>query len=202
MGRFLFMVPSMIDPFLCEMLSPDGMKEGHAAVIAAYEWFTHASKVDRFEEIKTKGLDLKNPGGTEEEVVHVLGNAGRHIVCLSVYPKRSNMLLNKGAALFKIALHRDALPVRVGIDSTFGGTYAAAYRTKQRNPGLSRADVILAMVKDRDIVISYDPIPAAALRVCPKAAPDAAPSDWTMLVGTDLADVAIFEPDLMGNVVV
>jgi hypothetical protein len=192
----------MIDPFLCELLSPEGMKEGHAAVVAAYQWFTHASTVDQFEQIKAEGLGLRNPGGVEEEVVHVLGDAGRHIVCLSVYPKRSTMLINKGSALFKMALHRDALPERVGMDSTFGGTYAEAYRKKQGNPGMTRAKVILAMVKDRDIVVSYDAISAGALRGCPKVAPDAPPWDWPMLAGTDFSEVAIFEPDMIGNVVV
>lgn len=192
----------MIDPFLCELLSPDGMKEGHAAVVAVYEWFTHASTVDRFEQIKAEGLGLNNPGGAEEEVLHVLGEAGRHIVCLSLYPKTSVMHLNKGAALFKMAVHRDALPERIGMDSTFGETYASAHHLKHDNPSLTRADVILAMVKDRDIVVSYDALPASALRVCPKVAPDAPPWEWPMLADTDFSEVAIFEPDLIGNVAV
>jgi hypothetical protein len=192
----------VINPFLCELLTPEGMKEGHAAVVAAYEWFTHASSVDLFDKIKAEGLALRNPGGAEDEVLHVLGEAGRHIVCLSVYPKTSVMHLNKGKPLFKVALQRNDLPERVGIDSTFGGTYAAAHRMKQDQPDLTRAEVFLAMVKDRTVVVSYDPIPASALRVCPKAAHDAPPREWPMLSVTNFADVAIFEPDFFGNVVV
>lgn len=192
----------MIDPFLCELLSSEGMAGGHAAVIATYGWFTHASTVDRFEAIKAEGLVPNDPGGAEEEVAHVLGDAGRNIVCLSVFPKDSLLHLNRGAPLFKVALHKDALPGRIGIDSTFGGTYAAASRIKQQNPAMTQADVILAMVKNRGVVVSYDPIPAEALRVCPEAARDAPPWDWPMLAATNFTEVAIFEPDLSGNVVI
>jgi hypothetical protein len=45
----------MPDPFLRELLTPQGMADGHGAVIAAYEGFTHASEVRHFETMKKKG---------------------------------------------------------------------------------------------------------------------------------------------------
>jgi hypothetical protein len=193
----------MPDTFLRELLTPQGMAEGHAAVVAAYEWFTHASEVRHFQTVKKTGLQLAWPDGAFDvaEIIDAYGRAGQNIICLSVYPKPSTLLLNKGgASLFKMALHRDALPARVGIDCTFGGTYAVASQLRRHNPGKTPREIFLAMVRHREIVISFDPIPASVLRVCPKSAPDAPPSEWPMLVDTDFADVAIFGPDLLGNV--
>src|SRR5712664_2783694 len=84
------------------------------------------------------GRFLARPGGgAEEELLQVLGPAGMNIICLSIYPKPSMLLLNKGGAnLFKMALHREALPGRVGLDFTFGGTYADAQRMSQDNPDM------------------------------------------------------------------
>jgi hypothetical protein len=70
------------------------------------------------------------------------------------------------------------------------------------NPAMTMAEVFLTMVTDRSIVVSYDPIPASALHVCPEAARDAPLWDWPMLADTSFRDVAVFEPDLIGNVAV
>jgi hypothetical protein len=105
----------MPDPFLRELLTPEGMADGHAAVVAAYEWFTHASEVRHFERIKANGLQLAWPDGAFDvaEIIEAYGRAGQNIICVSIYPKPSILLLNKGgASLFKMALHRDALPPR------------------------------------------------------------------------------------------
>src|SRR5471030_1050752 len=162
----------MPDPFLRELLTPEGMADGHAAVVAAYEWFTHASEVRHFERIKANGLQLAWPDGAFDvaEIIEAYGRAGQNIICVSIYPKPSILLLNKGgASLFKMALHRDALPPRVGIDCTFGGTYAVASQLKRDNLERTRGEIFMAMVRGREIVISFDAIPASALQVCPKA---------------------------------
>jgi hypothetical protein len=197
------MVVLMPDQFLRELLTPEGMADGHAAVVAAYEWFTHASEVRHFERIKANGLLLGWPDGAFDvaEIIEAYGRAGQNIICLSIFPKSSILLLNKGdASLFKVALPRDSLPPRVGIDCTFGGTYAIASQMKRDFPERTRGEMFLAIVKDREIVISFDAIPASGLRVCPKAAPGAPPWEWPTLVDTDFADAAIFGPDIQGNV--
>ena len=109
----------MADSFLCGLLSPAGMAAGRAAVIDVFEWFTHASTIDRFEAIQTQGIVRGWPGGAEgrDEIVATLGQEGLSIVCLSPYPKTIPLFLNKGgASLFKMALNRDTIPARVGID--------------------------------------------------------------------------------------
>jgi hypothetical protein len=103
-------------------------------------------------------------------------------------------------SMFKMAIHRDALPKRIGLDCTFGGTFECAAAMRARNPNLSRGQVFLAMVTNREVVISYDAIPAADLRVCTEALRDNSPSDWPPLLGADLKNVEIFKPDLVGNV--
>lgn len=193
----------MADSFLCGLLSPAGMAAGRAAVIDTFEWFTHASPIDHFEAIQSQGLVRAWPGSTEgrEEILATLGEEGLSIVCLSPYPKSIPLFLNKGgASLFKMALNRGAIPARVGIDCTFGGTYSHAANMKATNAQMSDADVFLAMVRDREVIVTFDPIPSNVLRVCPNVAPDLPPARWPMLVDVSREDVAIFPPDSIGNV--
>lgn len=192
----------MSSQFLEELLSPEGMAEGRAAVVAAYEWFTHARTEDQFETIKMNGIPLSWPGGPVPQIqLDALGSDGNRIICLSTYPKHTPLLLNKGGArMFKLALHRDAMPERVALDCTFSGTYEQAANLRAANPVVSRGAIFLDIVRNREVIVTFDTIPPAVLRVCPQTAPDASPWDWPMLVNTDVADVAFFEPDLVGNV--
>jgi hypothetical protein len=111
------------------------------------------------------------------------------------------MHLNKnGARAFKIALHREGLPEAIGLSRSFGGTLAFADKLRVREPTRSIADIFFATVKDREVVVTYKPIPASALRVCTKATIDEPPSEWPRLMEIDFADVAQFKPDLFGNI--
>ena len=131
----------------------------------------------------------------------MLGEAGRNIICLSIFPKNNALLLNKGgSSLFKLALHREALPPRIGLDCTFGGTYDCSLAMLAKDPDASLGKIFLAMVKDREVVISFDAIGPNVLRVCPKAEPNAPHEKWPRQIDTNLNDVAIFNPDLIGNV--
>lgn len=188
--------------FLRELLLPEGMRDGRAALIEAYEWFTHARVVAQFDHIKANGIPLAWPDGAipPPELLEVLGPSRPDIICLSVYPKTRPVLINKAAPMFKMGLCRDALPNRVGVDCTFGGTYELAARKRADNPKLSRAEIFLETVRDREVVISFDTIPADALRVCSSRGLDAPPAEWPRLVDTKLKDVALFKPDLVGNV--
>ena len=195
-----------MNEFLKRVLSPAGMTEGHGAVVATWEWFTHASARRDLERIKAKGIELKWPDGgfPPEELIAVRGYNHKEIVCLSIYPKNNTVLLSKGDWLFKMALHRDDLPKSVGIDCTFGSTYEMAARWREEQSAASDGDIFREVVRNREVVISYEPIAPGVLRVCPEAAPDAPLSEWPRLVDTVLDDVALFGPpdDVMGYVAV
>jgi hypothetical protein len=183
--------------FLRSMLAPEGMAAGRAAVVGAFEWFTHVGLLSEFDSYKGTGLETRYPGGVETLFAELYGY---DILCLSIFPKPTPLAIAKGVSMFKMAVHRDDLPRRVGIDCSFGSTYRCAQQLHEADPNKPAADIFLAMVRNREVVISPDGIPATALRVCPKAAPDAPPSEWPMLLSTDISDVSMLEPDLGGNV--
>lgn len=179
------------------------MAECRAAVVAAYEWFTHARTVDQFENVKAKGIPLAWPEAAfpPAELLEALGKAGQNIICLSIFPKNSILHLDKGhSSVFKMALQRDALPLRVGLDCTFGGTYDCASTMRASKPDASLGEIFLAVVRNREVVITFDAIRPDVLRICPKAEPDAPHEKWPRLVDTDFEEAAIFKPDLLGNV--
>jgi hypothetical protein len=60
----------------------------------------------------------------------------------------------------------------------------------------------LHVVEDREVLLSYESISASALVVCQKGARDLPPSKWRPLTETNISDVEMFEPDLIGNVAV
>ena len=171
-------------------------------MIDVFEWFTHASTIDRFEAIQTQGIVRGWPGGAEgrDEIVATLGQEGLSIVCLSPYPKTIPLFLNKGgASLFKMALNRDTIPARVGIDLTFGGTYSRAANMKATNAQMSDA---VCTPRHGPRSGSYSDIrshPPHVLRVCSKAAPDVPPAKWPMLVDVGRDDIAIFHRTLLAT---
>jgi hypothetical protein len=185
------------------LLSPEGMLVGRAAVVERYEWFIHATPLCKFPSIQATGLEPRQPEASHPiaEVLAAREN-GQKIVCLSPHPRRHPLLLNKGEGvrLFKVAVHRDDLPASVGVDWSFGGTTELAADLAEGNDKL--AEIFLRVIEDREVILSYEPIPASALRVFPKANPALPPSEWPMLMDTELADVAELKPDLVGNVAV
>jgi hypothetical protein len=183
------------------MLSEDGMAECRARVLIHYEWFTHGRTIDQFDSVRANGILPSQPDTVcvPTEVIEARGESGRQIICLSIHPKTRPMHLNKnGARAFKVALHD--LPKAIGLDWSFGGTFDDAQNMRECEPSRPIADIFLAIVKDREVVVTYEPIPASALRVCTKATINKPPSEWPPLVETDFDEVAQFEPDFVGNI--
>jgi hypothetical protein len=185
-----------------DLLAPAGMTEARTAAIDAFSWFTHASTTDQFGSIQKDGLKPKWPKSIPpQEVIDSIGDDGRNIICLSPYPKQTLLFLNKGGkSAFKLALPANKLPVRVGVDWSFGGTWDLTLSIHRHMNGALLRQVFVSVLRDREVIIAYDAIPAADLKVCTEALRDKNPSDWPDLVATDFKHVAIFEPDALGNI--
>jgi hypothetical protein len=173
------------------MLSPEGMKTAYEAVAAAFHWATHATSVDAFESIRANGLQPRSPetAHPEPEVRRALGEKASQIVCGSLVPRRSPLLLNKNVPLFKISFPIEAL-VSVGIDWSFGGAWKAAEELSKDRPDLSDAEVFL----------TFHAVSPYMLHACPRADLRLHPSIWPLIGRMTQNDVANFEPDLAGNV--
>jgi hypothetical protein len=186
-----------------ELLSQGGMAEVRSAAMIGFAWYTHARTTDQYATIQSEGIRPTWPQSnvTPQEVIDAIGTDGKNIICLSPYPKKTILMLNKGGnCVFKLAIQANKLPARLGIDWSFGGTWDLTNTNRRLRPDLSRADVFMSILRSREVIVSYDPVPAVDLRVCTEVLRNNPPSDWPPLVGTDLKDVAIFSPDLIGNI--
>jgi hypothetical protein len=198
----------MRNALIGSLFSPAGMEAGRTAVVNKFEWFTHASCIGNFESIQRFGIKPSRPGDNgatfkgQDEIEAFLGRAGLDVVCLSPYPKSILLSLNKGDDMFKVALNRDSLPERVGIDCSYGGTYCCAERMHADMPNMAYTDIFLAMVQKTEVIVTFDAIPPDVLRVCPKVTPNAPIVKWPMLVQVDKGDVEIFYRDRIGNVLI
>jgi hypothetical protein len=181
------------------MLSQEGMAECCAALVGKYEWFTHGRGVDWYEDVKANGIAPRTPRNTlrvEEEPLAALGEDGKRIVCLSPYPKTRPMHLHLGGMnAFKVALHRDDFPARPGLDWSMDHTWSVPDNLKHDFPDASLGEIFAEVVRMREVVASYDPLPPGVLRVCTKPLIERPPAEWPRLIDTGLADVAQFEPD-------
>ena|ERR1043166_3759465 len=125
-----------------DLLAPAGMTEARTATNGAYGWFTHARTADQFAAIQNDGLKPTWPQShmTPQEVIDAIGDDGKNIICLSPYPKNTPLLLNKGGkSAFKLALPANKLPVRVGVDWSFGGTWDLTIRNHRHMNGARRS---------------------------------------------------------------
>jgi hypothetical protein len=186
-----------------DLLAPAGMTEARTAAIGAYGWFTHSRTTEQFDTIQKDGLEPTWPQShmTPQEVIDAIGDGGKNIICLSPYPKKTPLLLNKGGkSAFKLAVPANKLPARVGVDWSFGGTWDLTISNHRYMNGAPLGQVFLSVLRSREVIISYDAIPAADMKVCTEALRDKPPSDWPDLVGVAFKDVAIFEPDDFGNI--
>jgi hypothetical protein len=185
-----------MNDFLLELLSPEGMSDGLKAVQTAFDWWTHASARRDFEDIKVNGLRPRWPDGgiPPDELVAVRGYGGRDIVCLSPHPKMRVMPLSKGDWLFKMAVQSGDLPGLVGIDCTFGDAYRDAAGLRGKYPDMPRGEVFLRMVRKTEVLVTFERIAPEFLRVCPKAEPNAAFSEWPRIVDVEIGDLELLGP--------
>jgi hypothetical protein len=186
-----------------QLLTNAGMAAAHAVLISKYEWFVHATIADVFTKVKGCGLQPRLPetGHPWPEVLQQLGCGGSNIICLSPYPRNQILLLNKGGkSVFKLALHCDALPRRIGFDWSLMGTRQRSCDMRRSSTSLLDEQIFLRMIQNSESVVSYDPIAASVLRVCPEDARESHPATWPLLTDSSSDDIAIFAPDIVGNV--
>jgi hypothetical protein len=162
-----------MDELVLVLLSPRGMATAHRVLTQNYAWFTHASHVRNFDLIREKGLLPANPGAEPPvEVIQSIASGG-HIICLQVVPKL-NYLPVPGPA-FKLALPREVLPTRIGVDWSFGDWRQYLHTIQKNHMELDR--IVLEHVRTLESFVSYNQIPAHALRLCPRRDPNLPPHD-------------------------
>jgi len=176
-------------------LTTRGMKAVRAELCSKYEWFLHASAADAFDSIKNSGLKLYHPGTDfsvdASAVKKHFGNEKIPVVAL--HPQGScDALPNRGGMYFLMAVHRDNLPTTIGLDWSFGYYWGQPDEIKRREPKKTNKQIFCQVVQDSGVVVCYEPIPSAALRVWCKETLRENPASWPLISDVGTGEIETF----------
>ena len=176
-----------------EFLSVAGMASAHAALVGKHEWFLHVKETQRFDQIKSKGIEPRNPGcAVPNVVVTAVGPNAGEIVCLR--PKGTfDTTPSRGKKMFMMAVRRDALPKTIGLDWSYDGSWTLAPILRKEAPAMPNEEIFCEVVRRRGSVVSYEGIPLDKISVWTKGIPNDDPSKWPKLSVVDLTQVEQFD---------
>jgi hypothetical protein len=163
------------DEFFADML---GMRR---ALGLRFRWYYHVSPIGNADSIRQNGLVANVDKEAPSEVKKHLGNTCSKIICLN--PLGSDVVppAVQQRPYLCVAICREALPLRVGLDWSYDGAFGIAEGMRLREPGRNAGDIFAESAQRWGSVVSYDPITAAALRACTKGCLPHDPKHWPML---------------------
>jgi hypothetical protein len=181
------MVPNIHIELLTNM---DGVK---TTLVRKYLWFGHETETKNTNSIRKSSLKPGPDTPPPHEVLEVLGDDGRQIVCL--HPIGSSLRRSgTGEPPFAhLAISADDLPLRVGLDWSDSYSWSLAKtirKTERTKPSL---EVCADVAYRSGTVVSYDEISARKIRVCRRGDPKDDPSKWGILSETPDDEVQHFE---------
>ena len=177
------------------LLIQSEMAAAHATLIAKYEWFLNVKPIREFDEIRTAGLVPRSQGCHTNPAVHAaLGSMVdvNEMIYLRPLGTTFDSTPRRDDRMFRMALHRDALPKILTVDWTCDGTWGLASIIKDSTPNLANAEIFCEVIRRRSSVAIYQAIPAAVLRVQTNGQSSDDPSNWPRLLGTQLSNAVQF----------
>jgi hypothetical protein len=176
---------TMLD-FGTRMLTQGGIAVAHQAMLTRYCWFEHIGDFAAFDRYCATGIERRNPGMEPEYfVTHALGPEARNVVCLRPIDSTLDTTPRRRARTeFRMAPASVDLPRTIGLDWSFGGVFALADQIR-RDCAWEDAEVFVEVTHRRGSVLSYAPIPIAALRVWTMGSSTYNPATWPRLIGAD-----------------
>lgn len=176
-----------------ELLTPAGIASARALLLNKHEWFLHVKPIAQFDAIKAQGLQPRHQGcAAKPEVIAALGDAAVNIICLR--PKGTfDTTPRRGQTMYLMAVHRDDMPARLGLDWSYDGNWTLTPILQHDHPNASKEEIFCEIIRRRGSVVSYDAIPATALRVWNKGASQDDPAQWPKITEVEAAHVEQFD---------
>lgn len=179
-----------------ELLSPAGMANARASLISKHSWFLHVTGCHSLSGIREVGLLPRNPGEpsgspapVDPEIAKAVGSDTGNIVCLMpIFTFNTRPQRSYAQAL--LAISGADLPLRIGIDWSYDGCMTLVDILVDENPGMPVPQIFAEVVRRTGCVISYDPVPPAAIRVWTVGLPRGDPGTWPTLASADPAEIA------------
>jgi hypothetical protein len=156
----------------------NGMRD---ALGMAYKWFIHVTPLDRVQSICQRGLLPHADAATNDFVRRHIGGCGE-IVCF--HPLGALMVPGGTAAspLVTLAIVRDDLPLRIGVDFSQMGAYGLAEELRKDRSERSAAEIFVEVARRLGSIISFDAVRPSALRAFVGGCPPHNPLTWPLLV--------------------
>jgi len=165
------------DPIYDRLLTRDGMASTRKKLVETYEWLIHRTKWDAFDNVKSHGLERKDPGGRRD--VHseyerqLFGGRESDIVCMG--PVGRKMPVGRS---FCVALNREHFGTVLGLDFSFFDIWK---RLPEFAKGLDDAAAFARIVYEAASVAFYEGVPGENLRIWRNGLPTDNPSRWPWL---------------------
>lgn len=184
----------MTYPQLTYMASPTGMAAGRSKLLAKAQWFIHDARLSRLKSILSQGLAPQNPGASPPTSLKMFGDCG-NILCLAPVGG-ALVVVNKDEPTFRIGIAGVDLPDRGILDWSIQSNAVVDKFCRMCSdcPHKSVDDIFAHCIMDSGSFAALDGVPVAALKVCPKNAPNSDPASWPLLVATNQADFEITIP--------
>lgn len=157
-------------------------------------WFTHLTQIENAQSIRTGGLIPKSHAGLPREVLAILGSDAANIICLNPLGSEAVGPPVQTGKRICLAICRNALPKRIGLDWSYGSMVNRAHGYWQAQPAQSKsvAQAFVDVVASWGSVVSYDLIPPEALRVLTKDTPPNDINRWPFLISTKDEQLHVF----------
>ncbi|ESY72776.1 hypothetical protein X743_14445 [Mesorhizobium sp. LNHC252B00] len=165
------------------------MQSAYDFLTRKHSWYLHASDPANFEDIKAGGLETRFPGGSVPDIVKDrFGTTAKQVLCLRPIGTE-DPTGSRSSERFLLAVERNFLPLSIGLDWSFVGTWTLPDILRADDPKMTDDEIFYEVVRRRGSVLSYDGIPASNIRVWCKGSGCDAPSTWPRLVASTISDI-------------
>lgn len=146
-----------------------------------FQWYYHVTPLKNIASIRTEGLLPKRDKAAPDLVAKYVGETASDIICLN--PLGADVVPQpvQGGLFACLAICREALPHRIGLDWSYDGGFEIAEVLKAENPARLASGIFVESIKRWGSVIAYDPIPAASLRAYCRNCMPHDPARWPFL---------------------
>lgn len=173
----------MLSDFHKRLLVDPERSSARAAIQAAYPWYRHITLLKNKDCIAKRGLRGAYPGGAypDDDIVALMQPGEGNIVCLHPWGAQ-DVKPAPGGPPITLAVAAADLPMRIGLDWSYGEVFNDADGHHRIRPDRPSASIFVEVVTYFGSVASYDTIPSSVLRIWEPGLPEDDPTDWPMLV--------------------
>lgn len=154
-----------------------------------FYWFCHVTLLDSVGSIRKTGLV---PKADKDVVRHYIGGTASERICLSPFGAKSVGPPVQEGTKVCLAIAREALPARLGLDWSFDGGLGIASVLRSENPARDAASIFVESVDRWGSIVVYDPIPSEAIKAFAKGCAPHNLSRWPLLGDTTDEDLVTF----------